>query len=332
MKEFLQSSTAIYAKCHALYGKALTGEDYSVLAACKTLGDVAAYLKSRTQYAAVLDKLHAPTISRGQLELQLKSHLFHQFIAMCKYDKRLGEKLQRCFLLRGEAQQILSCLRLLNSRHTDDFLLSLPLYFQDYTKIDLLTLAQCISPDEVLKTLEHTEFHKLLAPLLENFNINEIERVFDDFLHRKLLKLLKNDAAVQYLELGRDMKALGICYRLKKYLNASPDEIKTSFSRLTKKQAQALIEAPDEQEFMRVLSETCYSKGFSKGGWLYFEDSAARILYAHALHNFRYTRDGAVCALAYLDLGEIELQNLTHIIEGIRFNAETMEIQRALIQ
>ena len=68
----MDSSGAIPAKARAKYGRRLTSEDYNNLIHCKTVAEVANYLKSNTYYNDVLSQLNEHNIHRGQVELLLK--------------------------------------------------------------------------------------------------------------------------------------------------------------------------------------------------------------------------------------------------------------------
>lgn len=66
------SSNAVLSKARAMYGKRLTAENYRDLLNCRTVGEVAAVLKSRTSYGTVLAGINENEIHRGILEAELK--------------------------------------------------------------------------------------------------------------------------------------------------------------------------------------------------------------------------------------------------------------------
>ena len=49
-----KSCNAVLAKSRAMYGRCLKEDDYRQLVECKTVSEVAAYLKSRTCYGKAL--------------------------------------------------------------------------------------------------------------------------------------------------------------------------------------------------------------------------------------------------------------------------------------
>ena len=60
------ASNAILSKARAMYGKRLTKENYRELLNCKSVGEVAGYLKSRTAYNKVLAGINENEVHRGQ--------------------------------------------------------------------------------------------------------------------------------------------------------------------------------------------------------------------------------------------------------------------------
>ncbi len=56
---------AVVAKIRALYGTRIGPEQYKELAHCKSVPDIAAYLKSSTRYAQMLQNVSEATIHRG---------------------------------------------------------------------------------------------------------------------------------------------------------------------------------------------------------------------------------------------------------------------------
>ena len=101
----IDSSGAIPAKARAKYGRRLTSEDYNNLIHCKTVAEVANYLKSNTYYNDVLSQLNEHNIHRGQVELLLKQKLFYDFDELCRYESRSGNGFSSFIVIRYEINQ-----------------------------------------------------------------------------------------------------------------------------------------------------------------------------------------------------------------------------------
>ena len=85
------SSNAILAKARAMYGRRLTEQNYTDLLGCRSVGEVAAYLKTRTSYSDILEGVAALNIHRGRLEELLRKRLFLQYASLCRYEMSIGQ-------------------------------------------------------------------------------------------------------------------------------------------------------------------------------------------------------------------------------------------------
>lgn len=80
------SSNAILAKARTMYGRRLTDKDYEDLLACKTVPEVATYLKNETVYSEILSGLNENDVHRGQLETLLRKKIFYEKVSLAKFD------------------------------------------------------------------------------------------------------------------------------------------------------------------------------------------------------------------------------------------------------
>ena len=87
------SSNVILAKTRAMYGSCLKKQNYADLLACHSVGEIAAYLKQNTAYAAVLQDINETTIHRRHLEALLKRKLFLDYASLSRYDLTVGTHL-----------------------------------------------------------------------------------------------------------------------------------------------------------------------------------------------------------------------------------------------
>ena len=78
------SSNVILAKARAMYGRRLTRTNYRELLECRSVSEVAAYLKNQTSYGTVLAGVNENDIHRGQLEVRLRQKLFEDNSALCR--------------------------------------------------------------------------------------------------------------------------------------------------------------------------------------------------------------------------------------------------------
>ena len=92
--DLFYASNAILAKARAMYGNRLTRKNYADLLQCRTVADVAAYLKMHTNYKDVLASLNENDIHRGQLEIVLRKKIFRDFEKLARYELSIGEEIE----------------------------------------------------------------------------------------------------------------------------------------------------------------------------------------------------------------------------------------------
>ena len=102
------SSNVILAKARAMYGRRLTPEHYRDLLACRTVGEIAAYLKNQTDYGSILAGVNKNDIHCGQLEVKLRQKLFEDSSALCRYEVTIGEHFAKYLISRSEIEQIMT--------------------------------------------------------------------------------------------------------------------------------------------------------------------------------------------------------------------------------
>ena len=116
------ASNAILSKARAMYGKRLREENYRDLLNCKTVSEVAGYLKNRTSYSGILAGINENEVHRGQLEGKLRQKLFEDYASLCRYELSVGEHFADYLLEHGEIEQILHSLMYLDAGNPEDYL------------------------------------------------------------------------------------------------------------------------------------------------------------------------------------------------------------------
>ena len=102
-------------------------------------------------------------------------------------------------------------------------------------------------------------------------------------------------------------------------------------SNFKEKQLAQLINAPTAEEVLKRLKLTPYGRQLEKIDFDYVEGAMQKILYNWNLRSFRFSTDPTVVMLCYIFLAENEINNITHIIEGVRYNVPADEIREMLI-
>lgn len=344
------TSNAILAKSRAMYGRRLLEQNYLDLLNCHSVGEVASYLKTRTFYSDVFEVIATSAIHRGRLEELLRKRLLKQYASLCRYEMSIGQDFYKYFITKNDITQILNCVRLLNTGHSADYLFSMPAFFNEHTELDLFKLASITSFAELLDALDGTEYKKVLAPFENEAKTSrstlDIEAALYNYFYTQLWQLAKKEFSgkrrkgmLDVLRIQVDMRTIVNLYRLKKMLNADEELLRKfiipGISNLSDKQMTMLIDAPTAPDLLKSLERTPYAKQLKKIDYDlkkdYIEVATHRILNNWSKKFFRFSTDPTVVMFCYISLAENEIENITHIIEGIRYTVPADKIKTMLI-
>ncbi len=340
------SSNAILAKARAMYGRRLTEQHYTDLLGCRSVGEVASYLKTRTAYADILEGVAALSIHRGRLEELLKKRLFLQYASLCRYEMSIGQDFYQYFVIKNDITQILNCVRLLNSGRSGEYIFSMPAFFNEHTGLDLFKLAGVTSFGGLLDALAGTAYQQVLAPFqqlrLTSRSVLDIEAILYKFFYTRLWQLANKDfkgkrlqGLLDVLRIQVDMRAIDNLYRLKKMIQADEPLLRQfiipEISNFTEKQISMLINAPTAEEMLKSLEQTPYAAQLKTIHYEYVEVATQKILFNWSKKYFRFSTDPTVVMFCYIYLAENEIENITHIVEGVRYEVPADRIKTMLI-
>jgi len=340
------SSNAILAKSRAMYGRKLTEQNYSDLMNSRSVGEIASYLKTRTSYADIFEGVATAGIHRGRLEDLLKKRLLKQYASLCRYEMSIGQEFYKYFILKNDITQILGFVRLLSLGRPADYILSLPSFFSDHTELNFEKLAAIDSYADLLEALADTEYAKILAPFEKISKTArgslDIESALYRFFYLKLWHLAKKDfrgkrleGMLDMLRIQVDMRTIVNLYRLKKMLRADEDLLKQfiipEISNFSEKQIAMLIHSETAEELLKNLEFTSYGKQLKTIDFEYVEVATHRILNNWSKEHYRFSTDPTVVMFCYISIAENEIDNIIHIVEGVRYNVPADKIKSMLI-
>lgn len=337
------SSNAILSKARAMYGKRLTKENYRDLLNCKSVGEVAAYLKSRTAYSKVLAGINENEVHRGQLEGKLRQKLFEDYASLCRYELSVGEHFSDYLLERSEIEQILHSLMYLGAGTPEEYIFSLPAFLNRHTRIDLYALAHVKNYDDLLNALSHTPYRKLIEPFrpvagvplnytgIENalytYLYNSAFTIIDKYTHGETARQLR-EMFQTYIDLINASRII----RLKSVYHEGPDFIRSAllpFGTIHPRLLDEMLEA-EPKEVLDVMAKAPIGKRSQKIEYTYADQLPDRMKYLTCRHDIRFSTHPSVVMLSYIFLTQIELQDIINIVEGIRYQLAPEEIQKLL--
>lgn len=335
------SQNAVLAKVRAMYADILTQADYERLAACRTVGEAANYLKTHTAYGEAIASLPNVKFHRARLEATLKRYMLMRVGSLCGFEKALGQPVHRILLYKYEIDYILLCADYLDSDSVGVYSIELPVFFQKHSKLDSVALERARTPAELVRALQGTHYAAIAEKAVNGqteFSVQVLENVlYADFYARGAEIIRGNFGKKEQTELlncfrlPADVKMIESIYRLKKYFPQSSGAFfDTSVTAFTEAQQEALRTAQSADEVLKVLQSSCYGRYFPAAGVAIEQRTQAMELRMNE-KNVRFSTRPEVVMLSYIGILENEIRNITHIAEGIRYALPAEEIAEYLV-
>lgn len=341
------ASNAILAKARSMYGGHLTSSDYEALLSLKSVSEVVNYLKNNTDYSSILGDIRENDVHRGQLEALLSEESFMRISRLARYGVGKERDFYMLNIMGREVNILLHVLRLINANRLEDLKVILPSYLKGYTTFDINGLLNVHNIDDLMKLIAKTDYAKVIASCLpergKRINVNKIElelkRAYYDHYEETVKSLYKGKTQqelLKMLETSVELDNITKIYRLKKYFNASPVEI-TEFllldhTRISKRMMKELINAKDADDMLAKLSTSAYRIDVGDHDYVYIEYFTQRIEYNLAKKYMMFSTSAPLVFMTYVIVHNIEIENLKHIVEGVRYNQDADSIRKLIIQ
>lgn len=340
------SSNAILAKARSMYSHRLTEQNYEELLKRRSINDMVAYLKSETVYSGILSELKEVNIHRGQLESLLNKEVFLRLDRLMRYASKKELEFYRLAVTELEIQLILTKARLIVSDMYTGYEIEIPEYLNKYASFDLYGLLSVNDYDGLVVLMRGTKYyHTLLKYKPEDDKPLDSNMLELDFKHiyyqeyvdtvNRLFKGKKREDLLTMINTSIELQNITKIYRLKKYFNATPDQIKESLfldhTRIPRRVMNDMIDAKDASEFLKKLAESPYKLYVDDSEFVYIEYYTEKIKYHLAKRFMRFSTDSALVFMTYKIVYQIEIDNLKHIIEGLRYGEAPSQIETMLI-
>ncbi len=344
MRASAPSANVILAKARAMYGNSLKEQNYNELLNCHSVSEVASYLKNRTSYAVMLKEINEATVHRGHLEMLLRRKLFNDYSALSRYDITVGMHMSAYIIQRGEVEQIVQCLRLINAGRSDEFFFSMPLFFSSQTHLDLLRMGNAKTQEELVAVLSGTPYAHLISqfpPEDGHIRLTEIENALNSHLMHTLLSIIDTTSGELHKQLvdlcGTQIDAQNVSriVRMKRYFHMPPDVIRANllpYGRcLSAKEMDKMIDAPTADEVLRIFFTTRVGRMLPESQRKFTHDLHHRVPYFNARRHIHYSIHPMVVLVSYIMLMDVELDDIINVIEGIRYGLPVEEIKPMLV-
>lgn len=341
------ADNAILAKVRALYGKRLLQSDYEQLMSKKSVGEVAAFLKKETYYAENLQEVREELVHRGQLENLIRRRPLEIYKRLLKYAYQETFFL-RLYVMKGEIEQLLVAIRLLNADSSDQYIISLPGYLARMMSFDLYQVAHVRSFDDLLELLEHSPYYRIVGRFRPTgeprmIDITGCEAALLTYYYQTAIEMAERDYRgetranlKQLLEFRANVHNLSTIFRLRRYHNAPRELIAARIVQvegLPEKLYTRMLDAPDIAALEQMLNSARIFRRYSIDWGNGAQQVSGQLHRLHRTVNqrmFRFSRQPVVTVLSYMALLETEIDNIVSIIEGIRYGVSPGELKALL--
>lgn len=326
-----------------MYARRLGKSEYEELMRKTSMEDIFNYLKGVDGYSKVFNS-HAHVTSRGELEVLYDEVLMTRLAQLIRYVSVKELPFFRVALMTIEERAILNKITSLNTG-APYTMAKVPRDIKKHGHIDFDQLEKVTSYEELVDTMTDTPYELVLRLYTNAHGWDNVSKINRD-LKRLYYETYINIATTKYR--GQTRKDLlqiietlieldNICriYRLKKFFNVSPDDIRQvlylDYSRIPLKKMDELINAKDAETFLTMLADSEYKLYLDPKEFVFIEYYAEGIKYNLAKRFMRYSTQPAVVYMTYVILQTIELANLKHITEGVRYLESQDKIEQLLI-
>lgn len=342
------SGAALAAKAKSMYGKVLSENDYEELIHKRSVSEITGYLKNETAYANVLSDVREATIHRGELENILKRESYARSLKLIHFGESKYKKFYHLHINKLEIVLLLSRVRVLISDNHEGAIAEFQMYLQNQVSFNLGKLLLAHSYDDLLEVVKHTKYYNILHEyrvkkgLESSINYTALEHdLWNDYYNFYWSVVEKNisgknkNAIKSLMKTELELKNIIKIYRYKAFFNESDEVIKRSLytknNRLPSQFINELISQQSADGVLKSLAEGKYHFFNDDNGNRYIEYSADRIKYIYAKQQVHFSQSAPLVFASFVTIQDMELDNITNIIEGVRYNVDPDDIAKLLI-
>lgn len=340
------ANNAIISKAKSMYGRFLKASDYEKLVKYQSVADLASYLKKHDHYKDILKDISESTIHRGHLEALIKKNAFDQNLKLIKSVYSKDSEYFELNIVKQESEVILAAIRAFISDETEEQKGKIPYFFDIHTTLDVKRIIKSVDFEELMWAVEKTPYEDILRPhvtsVVDDIRYLDIEHALESYYYdeafRRIKKYYKGTLRKDLESIFQtkiELANITKIYRLKKFYQADPITIKSvlvkKYSRLKEKRIDEMIALKDPDDILNYLSKSEFQKYTNDKDYVYIEYYAGQIKYNLAKKFMYFSTEVQKVYTAFTILAEIEIENITNIIEGIRYQVSENEMKQMLI-
>lgn len=340
------SNNALISKAKSMYGQFLKPSDYDKLIKYHSVADLVGFLKKHPNYQDILKDVSEHAIHRGNLEALIKKNAFDKVLKLMKSVYSKDAEYYELNIVKQENEIILSVIRTFISDEIEDNKGRIPYFFDTHSDIDIKKILKVENFEALIEALKDTPYENILVPYYtknkDNIRYMDIEHALESYYYDQAFMRIENNYSGK---LKKDLEAIFQTrielsniikiYRLKKFYQSDPLTIKSvlvrKHSRLTEKRIDEMIALKNADQILGYLAKSEYKVYKNDKDYVYIEYYAGQIRYDLAKKFMYFSTEVPKIYTAFITLAEIEIENITNIIEGIRYQVSEGEMKQMLI-
>lgn len=310
----------------------------------KTVSELAEYLKKVYRFKETLRDIDPNTIHRGLLEELLKKNNFDTYVRLCDFQRLDNTPFYNFLVQKIEVEQIIEAINRLSQNQIDKSFADVPVYVKKHSKLNLLELRSAENIEDLKKALKGTPYFKIISKISiddENgFDYIKCERMLVSFYYSRLIDDVEKDFFKGDSEQLKDIILMEVdlvnirnAYRKKAFFNYDSERIKNTqipFSKIGKRRMNSFYEKANAEEMLEYLNKTPYGKNMLSHKD-YLEVKLQTVFSRYLQHIVARNNSAPVVIYAFMKLCDMEVKNIIHIIEGIRYEVAPDVIEKNLI-
>lgn len=342
------TSNAMIAKAQGLFAKRLQAAQYRELIGKKTIGDIAGYLRKETYFASVLEGINEQGIHRGQLEMLIRQNPYDKMKRLLRYIDADKHEFFYLTMYNYEISLLLVKIRSFNSEDREDFMSTTYLTIDEgNASFDYSALYHVRNYEALIQLLEGTLYGPVIARFAPNenneVNYTALEQELNAAVMEHVMKIIvshyrgkERQAITEAIETHLELINVSRLYRLKKYFHPTEQEIRewivTKSVWIPSRTWEQWITSSDADQIYDMLRDTPYKVYMKEEPFLYIEHHLQQISYRMAQKQLRTSSIPEVVFYQYMNFLNIEVENLIHVIEGVRYHHDPSRIEARIVQ
>lgn len=335
--------SGLVTKTRAMQGKLLSGEEILRLAEYETVGDFLSFLRGSEGYAAIYQS-HEEIQHRAQVEAVIDDSLYADYGRLYRFADAKTKMGLEILFFRYEVNILKLCLEHVSQGGDNARLGYLETLFGRHASFDTEAVTQAQTFGELQQALVGTKYEALLTRFAENPSMTfaDCATQLDIFYYNMAWRMQKKLQDKRMREiftciLGTELDWQNILwmYRSKQFYNQKPADIYANMIpicyRISKEEQRKLLEAEQMEEFVEILGKTAYFTEKEPVVRLGDEITFRQIMDKTYRRLCRKYPMSVAPVLTYLYDKEREIDTLTTILEGVRYQMPAREIQELIL-